>query len=128
MLKEGVKFDKQKTRWDLLPLTMLKQVVDVLTFGSNKYSDNNWKMIPDAKARYFSAMMRHLEKWQSGEKCDEESGYSHLAHACCCLLFILWFDDNESNIKAVGLSIVDTMAPTHTTAHKPMVVGDASEY
>ena len=105
MLNEnGIKYDTLKTRWDLLPLPMIKQIVDVLTFGSRKYSDNNWKMIPDAKTRYFSAMMRHVEQWQSGEQRDEESGYHHLAHAGCCLLFILWFDEHETTNKAVGLA------------------------
>jgi hypothetical protein len=94
-IEDGIKYDTLKTRWDLLPLPMIKQIVDVLTFGSRKYSDNNWKMIPDAKTRYLAAMMRHVEQWQSGERHDQESGYHHLAHAGCCLLFILWFDENE---------------------------------
>lgn len=104
----GIKFDTLKTRWDLLPLTMLKQIVDVLTFGAQKYSDDNWKMIPNAKARYFAAMMRHVEQWQSGEQKDEESGFNHLAHAGCCLLFMLWFDENE-------------VARPKTTANQPVV-------
>lgn len=27
--------------------------------------------------------------WVAGERCDPETGESHLAHAACCLLFLL---------------------------------------
>lgn len=91
----GIKYDKEKSRWDLLPWKQLSDVVDILTFGAKKYSDDNWKNINNHKQRYFSAAMRHLTAWFCGEKNDSESGKSHLAHVICCLLFLMWFDDNE---------------------------------
>ena len=33
------------------------------------------------------------QSWRDGEKNDLESGLHHLAHAGCCLLFMLWLDD-----------------------------------
>ena len=93
--KLGIKFDGEKTRFDLLPWNEIKQVADVLTQGSIKYADDNWKFVPDSKKRYFAATMRHLVAWKEGEKIDKESGISHLAHAICCLLFLLFFDNNE---------------------------------
>ena len=92
---DGVKFDQEKPRWDLLELSLIEPAVRVLTMGASKYAPENWKHVPDAKARYFAALMRHLTAWQSGEAMDPESGESHLAHAICCLVFLTWFEDHS---------------------------------
>ena len=88
----GSKYDGGKARWDLLPWAQLADVVSVLTFGAEKYDDNNWQHVPDGEARYFAAAMRHMVAWRTGERCDRESGLPHLAHAVTCLLFAMWFD------------------------------------
>ena len=59
------------------------------------YGPDNWRRVTDAKNRYFAAMVRHITAWWGGEKFDPESGLHHLAHAGCCLLFLMWFDDND---------------------------------
>lgn len=89
MKKDGHKDDAGKARWDLLPYGPLSEVVRVLTFGAKKYGDGNWRDVEDADARYFAAAVRHLVAWKLGEGLDPETGASHLAHAVCCLLFIL---------------------------------------
>ena len=91
-MTKGIKFDDKKLRWNLLPFKQVEEIVKVLEYGSNKYSDDNWKRVPDAKNRYFSALMRHLMAWWSGERNDKETSLSHLAHVGCCLLFLMWFD------------------------------------
>ena len=88
----GVKADAGKPRWSLLPWLQVRHVVQVLTFGSLKYSDNNWQKVEPY--RYKDAIGRHWQAYMAGEKTDEESGYPHLAHLVCCALFLLWFDDN----------------------------------
>lgn len=88
----GTKLDQTKPRWSLLPSGTIAQVIDVLEYGAKKYAVNNWVNVPDANARYYDAAMRHLDAWWNGEMNDEESGLPHLAHACCCVLFLLWFD------------------------------------
>lgn len=93
-MNKGVKYDQDKPRWGLLPFKELEAVVDVLTSGSKKYSDGNWKIVPNAEERYFDAMLRHISQYRYGEKNDSETGKSHLAHAMCCSLFLLWFDNN----------------------------------
>jgi len=100
----GRKFDNDKPRWCLLPWKETEEIVEVLTLGSVKYEDHNWQRVPDARNRYFSAMHRHISAWWSGERFDKETGKSHLAHAGCCLLFLMWFDNNifftrEENVK-----------------------------
>ena len=91
----GRKDDPGKARWDLLPWKQVKSVVDVLTFGARKYADNNWQAVESPRERYFAAVMRHIEAWWGGEKNDFESGLHHLAHAACCLIFMMWFDEQS---------------------------------
>lgn len=88
----GTKLDQTKPRWSLLPSGTIAQVIAVLEFGAKKYAVNGWIEVPDAKTRYYDAAMRHLDAWHRGEVNDDESGLPHLAHAACCLLFLLWFD------------------------------------
>ena len=82
------KHDGEKARWDLLPLTAVSQVVEVLTFGARKYAPDNWRTVPEWRRRYYAAALRHMVSWWRGERVDSESGLPHLAHAACCLLFI----------------------------------------
>ena len=90
---EGQKFDKGKPRWSLLPFRELKNVVEILTFGADKYAKNNWQKVDNATERYSDAALRHLTSWLSGEKKDPESGKSHLAHVVCNILFLMWFEN-----------------------------------
>ena len=96
-MKTGVKYDRGKLLWNLLPFKQVRQVVEVLTFGAVKYPQpDNWKRVPGLREKYFAAMMRHVTAWWGGERCDPETGCSHLAHAVCCLLFLMWNDDTSS--------------------------------
>lgn len=90
----GRKDDSNKPRYSLLPTGTINQVVQVLEYGaSDKYEVDNWQKIPDARRRFYDAAMRHIDAWWNGEKIDEESKLPHLAHAICCLLFLMWFDN-----------------------------------
>lgn len=75
-----------------LPLEEAVMVCRVLEHGGQKYSPDNWKK--GNFRRYASACMRHIFARLKGEINDPESGLPHLAHAICCLLFLLWFDHN----------------------------------
>lgn len=88
-MTEGRKNDAGKPRWDLIPYDALGSVVDVLTYGASKYGAWNWTRVPESRDRYFAAAMRHLVAWRSGEANDPESGLPHLAHAACCVLFLI---------------------------------------
>lgn len=85
----GRKDDTDKKDWSLLPLDSINSIIDVLMHGAKKYSPDNWKAVNDAKRRYYNATMRHLTEWYSGDIYDKESGYSHLSHAGCCILFLI---------------------------------------
>lgn len=84
----GVKFDLNKIPLDLLPMKALLSVGEILDFGAKKYSSWNW-----AKGMMYSrligAALRHIFAFASGEDNDPETGKSHIAHALCCLLFLM---------------------------------------
>lgn len=88
----GKKFDQGKPRFSLVPNQAMSEVVDVLTFGASKYGDHNWKQIPGLQNRYYDALQRHLSAFRDGHTLDDESGKHHLAHAACCVLFMLQND------------------------------------
>ena len=90
--EEGKKFDDKKLRWDLLPYAEVEDVVKILTHGAKKYGDENWKLVSKGRGRYLAAAMRHIVAWKKGEIVDRDTGVSHLAHAVCCLLFLMWID------------------------------------
>ena len=91
---EGRKDDKGKLDWSLLPFSSVEDILKVLEYGAKKYERDNWKRVPNAVHRYQAAFFRHAVAYLNGEKDDPESGLSHLAHAACCLLFLIWFDKN----------------------------------
>lgn len=85
--EQGRKFDGEKPAMDLMPPLMELEVSKVLTFGAEKYDEDNWRYVPDLHKRYRSAAKRHINALKRGEMFDEESGLHHAAHAVCCLMF-----------------------------------------
>lgn len=88
MMSDFTKYDEAKRRYDLVPYDALEQIIEVLEYGANKYDDHNWRKCEEPR-RYWGAAMRHLTAWIRGERIDPESGLSHLAHAGCCILFLI---------------------------------------
>lgn len=102
--EKGVKGDSGKRRWRFFPWAELGEVADVLDKGASRYAPDNWKIIDDAEGRYFDAAMRHLlDGYASGEYIDDPAkggdGKSHLAHAICCLLFLMWFGNKNGKLS-----------------------------
>lgn len=97
-LREGVKYDGDKERFDLLPPEALFEVCRVFTNGAAKYSDRNWEL-GIKYGRVFGAVQRHLWKWQSGQDIDPEWGLNHLAHACAGILFLLHYSSRPAEFR-----------------------------
>jgi hypothetical protein len=58
---EGVKHDAGKPRPTLLVASLAQAVTEVakvLTYGADKYDDDNWRKVPDGPARYNDALLR----------------------------------------------------------------------
>lgn len=88
-LNVGRKDDTNKPRFDLIDPLVELQLAAVLEYGARKYGDENWRKLPDLRARYLAASLRHLNSWRCGEELDPESGLPHLAHALASIHFIL---------------------------------------
>ena len=83
-------FDTGKVRMDLLPVYPMKLVAEILTMGSKKYGDDNWRTGEPVKlSRHYAGVQRHLNAFWGGEDTDPESNRTHLAHAICGLMFML---------------------------------------
>jgi len=119
-----------KTRFDLIPFEAIGEIADVLEYGAKKYEAHNWARGADW-SRYFSALCRHVFAWWAGEDKDPETGFSHLAHAGCCLCFLMqyqrhgWGTDDrfrgptegEVFVKDDGRSVVTAAQRYYSTAN-----------
>lgn len=93
----GTKFDTDKPRMDLLSSIALFELSKVLTFGAKKYAPHDWRKGFNY-SRLFAATFRHLFSRLNGEKFDQETGLSHVAHAMACLMFILEFETTKPEL------------------------------
>lgn len=119
MEEQAKRFNQGKTRYDLLPEYAIQQLANVMTFGAQKYGDDNWKK--GLKwSNCLASLKRHIAKFEKGIDYDEETGYSHIAHAMTNCAFILEYyklhpelDDRKQpylNIPKIGLDIDDVIA------------------
>lgn len=102
--EEGWKDDAGKVRMELIPPEAMMALGIVLTFGAVKYGDRNWEK-GMGWGRVFGAAMRHLLAWWGGKgpttvsflfgSMDEETGYSHLWHALCCVVFLVTMEERR---------------------------------
>lgn len=93
----ALKFDTDKLPLHLLSTEAMNQTAAVLKFGAQKYAEHNWRK-GFAWSRPLSAAMRHITAFNDGEDRDPESGLSHLAHAACCIMFLLEFEKTHPNL------------------------------
>ncbi|QMV32367.1 hypothetical protein T2_00050 [Ralstonia phage Elie] len=84
----GVKHDNNKPPLSLVDRHAIEEIGRVLAFGAQKYAAHNWRQ-GIAYSRLLDAALRHLYAFADGEDNDPESGLSHIAHAGCCVVFLL---------------------------------------
>lgn len=83
-----MKFDNEKPRMALVPVSLGVAAANALTYGAKKYKPNNWRKIDNVE-QYVSALTRHIDAWREGEDNDPESGLCHLDHAAANLCFLI---------------------------------------
>jgi hypothetical protein len=93
----ALKYDSYKAPMSLLSSEALHQTAMVLAFGKDKYAAHNWRGGFEW-SRPLSAALRHILAFQDGEDRDPESGLSHLAHAMCCIMFLLEFEKTHREL------------------------------
>lgn len=91
---EGRKDDSAKLPYHLIAPEILESLSKVLQFGAKKYAPRNWEAGMDW-SRVFSASQRHLWSWWNKEEADPETGFSHLEHAACCIMFLLAYEQRK---------------------------------
>jgi hypothetical protein len=84
----GMKFDEGKPPLALISRTALEEEARVMAYGVEKYGLHQWRAGMDF-SRLMDATLRHVYAFADGEDLDKETGLSHLAHARCCLAFLL---------------------------------------
>lgn len=86
--KLQAKDDANKLQLTLVSPYLIEEVAKVRMYGTCKYKDpDNWMSV--CPQRYKDALYRHLIAYLKGEKIDQESGLSHLAHMACNISFLL---------------------------------------
>jgi hypothetical protein len=80
--------DKKPPIHFIPPVAILEEA-QVMKLGARKYGPFNWTKDPVSASTYYSAAIRHLMAWYTGERLDPESGCSHLAHARASLAILL---------------------------------------
>jgi len=90
----GTKHDQSKPRLELISSIATFKKAWVYTRGAEKYGTDNWRK-GIAWSRIIGACLRHIFMWLMGEDKDTETGLSHLAHAACCLDFLLEYEDTH---------------------------------
>lgn len=86
---KGLKLDHGKLTYHLQDDAAEAEMVAVLTFGAVKYDPGNWAHVEAAEDRYYDAARRHLAASRRGEILDPETNLATLAHAACCVHFLL---------------------------------------
>jgi hypothetical protein len=102
--QQGQKHDDGKPRLDYLDPYAMEEVAKVLTFGATKYGAYNWQKGIES-GRLIAACLRHVFAFMRGEKNDPESGLSHLAHAMCCLMFLIWMVKHKPEMTAPKVTV-----------------------
>lgn len=90
-MSDNMKFDGGKDPWHLAPWDAIRCVVQVLAFGAKKYAPRGWEA-GMAWSRLFAAAQRHAVAWWNREGVDPDTGYSHLWHWGCCVMFLIAYE------------------------------------
>lgn len=91
---EAKKFDTGKPPLSLISRAALEEEARVMAFGAQKYDAHNWRKGMDF-SRLMDAALRHIYAFADGEDKDPETGLSHLAHARCCLAFLIEYEGTK---------------------------------
>jgi len=79
---DAIRYNTDKLRYDLVEPHAMRDFVDVLTYGANKYFDRNWEK-GFSWTSVLASLKRHIQAFEMGEDYDPESGKLHIAHAAC---------------------------------------------
>lgn len=73
----------------------LREVEDVFEWGMRKHKDKGFELGTVSYSQHFYACLRHLWRWFFKHSKDGETARSHLAHAMCRILMIMYQEQNN---------------------------------
>lgn len=132
-MDKGLRFNKGKARYDLIPAYAQEQYAKVLTKGAEKYAERNWEL-GMAWSKVTSSLKRHTAAFEKGEDFDPETGCLHTAHIMCNAAFLTEYykiypqgDDRPHRYLSkskIGLDIDEVLADWvgHWTRHHSLEV------
>ena len=108
MNNQKYKADGGKLRVDLVSPAFIEAVASIRTYGVKKYGDSeNWRKVEPE--RYVAAAMRHFEAYRKGETHDSESGFPHLWHCACNLMFLIDMEAEKAK-TATAYELMKTLS------------------
>lgn len=100
---EGLRFNENKLRYDLLPESAIEEIAKIMTYGANKYAERNWEKGMDW-SKCEASLKRHLRAYKKGIDYDEETSCLHIAHVAVNAMFLTEYyriaphrDDRQHN-------------------------------
>lgn len=91
------RFNAGKLQWSLVDFEALKPMVEVLEFGAEKYSPDNWKKgLPYKKL--CDSLLRHVFEFMAGDDYDPESQKPLVGHILCNAMFLSYMFLNRSDM------------------------------
>lgn len=87
---EGLRFNKGKRRYDLIPVDALAALADLFTIGANKYAERNWEK-GMAYSSVAASLDRHWNDFKAGIDRDPETGCLHITHVVWNAMALLTF-------------------------------------
>lgn len=80
---------RDRVKLAYIPPVATAHMAHALMDGGSKYNPFNWREKSIALMEYISAAKRHLDDFQDGENCAEDSLCHHLGHAMACCAIML---------------------------------------
>lgn len=75
-----------------IPSEILLDLGTIFGFGAEKYYSGKWIKEPTSIKKRIGSALRHVYKYRSGTKLDDESGLNHLDHAIVQLMMASYYD------------------------------------
>lgn len=91
---KGLKSDKSKPDWSLMPLAFVAPLIPIFEHGAREYGRDNWrKPFDDESNRFIAAIKRHLLEIDNGKPFAInalDSGVYHAAQIAWNALRLIW--------------------------------------
>lgn len=82
-----------------ISLKAFDSMAAVLEYGAQKYDRDNWRKPSPNKLSSADSLYRHIDAILEGEELDKDSGFQHIGHILCNIMFLTYHLTYESHDK-----------------------------